>query len=258
VSAIQTVDVAGHHLECVRFGVDRPGPTLVFLHEGLGSVSLWRDFPQRVADATALPALVYSRAGYGRSTALKAPRTPSYMHDEALSILPALLDALGIAHPILVGHSDGASIALIHAGLGVRPVRALIALAPHVFVEDLSIAGIEQARLAYEAGDLRTKLGRYHAHVDSAFRGWNDIWLSPAFRDWNIEGALPGIACPVLLVQGRGDEYGTLAQLDAIERGVCGPVERVELDDCGHSPHRDQPEATLSAIRNFILALRGR
>jgi pimeloyl-ACP methyl ester carboxylesterase len=255
---IQTVDIAGQHLECVGLGADLPGPTLVFLHEGLGSVALWRDFPQRVSEATALSALVYSRAGYGCSTALEAPRTPRYMHDEALATLPALLDALRIARPILIGHSDGASIALIHAGLGARPVRALIALAPHVFVEDLSIAGIERARLAYEAGDLRTKLGRYHADADSAFRGWNDIWLSRAFRDWNIEGVLPGIACPMLLIQGRDDEYGTLAQLGAIECGVCVPVERVELDDCGHSPHRDQPEATLSAITDFILALRDR
>ena len=180
------------------------------------------------------------------------------MHDEALGTLPVLLDALGIDRPILIGHSDGASIALIHAGSGVRPVRALIALAPHVFVEDLSIAGIEQARLAYDRNDLRAKLGRYHADVDSAFRGWNDIWLSPTFRDWNIEGVLPGIACPLLLIQGRDDEYGTLAQLDAIERGVSGPVERVELDDCGHSPHRDQPDATLTAIGDFIATLRGR
>lgn len=258
MSATQTVDIAGQHLECVRIGADLPGPTLVFLHEGLGSVSLWRDFPQRVAEATALPALVYSRVGYGRSTTLDAPRTPLYMHDEALTTLPALLDALGIAVPILIGHSDGASIALIHAGSGARPVRSLIALAPHVFVEDLSIAGIEQARLAYEGSDLRMKLGRYHADVDSAFRGWNDIWLSPAFRDWNIEAVLPRVACPLLLIQGRDDEYGTLAQLDAIERGVSGPVERVELDDCGHSPHRDQPEATLAAITDFISTLPGR
>ena len=258
MSAIQTVDIAGQHLECVRLGADLPGPTLVFLHEGLGSVALWRDFPQRVVEATALPALVYSRAGYGRSTALEAPRTPRYMHDEALATLAALLDALQITRPILIGHSDGASIAFIHAGLSARPVRALIALAPHVFVEDLSIAGIEQARLAYGRGDLRAKLGRYHVNVDSAFRGWNDIWLSPAFRDWNIEDVLPGVACPLLLIQGRDDEYGTPAQLDAIESGVCVPVERVELDDCGHSPHRDQPEATLSAITDFIATLRDR
>jgi pimeloyl-ACP methyl ester carboxylesterase len=251
----QLVDIAGRQLECVRIAADRAGPTLVFLHEGLGSVSLWRDFSQLVADAVARPALIYSRAGYGRSTVLAAARAPRYMHDEALVTLPALLDALDIVEPILIGHSDGASIALIHAGAKVRPVRALVAMAPHVFVEDLSIAGIEQARLAYESADLRARLGRHHADVDSTFRGWNDIWLSPAFRDWNIESFLPAIACPLLLIQGRNDEYGTLAQLDAIEREVPGRVERVELDDCGHSPHRDQPQATLAAIAAFVSAL---
>jgi pimeloyl-ACP methyl ester carboxylesterase len=252
---MQSVEIAGRWLECERIRADRPGPTLVFLHEGLGSIAMWRDFPRRVAEATSLPALVYSRASYGRSTSLDAPRTPRYMHDEALATLPALLDALDISLPILIGHSDGASIALIHAGSGVRPVRAVVALAPHVFVEDRSIAGIEEARRAYDGTDLRTKLGRYHANVDSAFRGWNDIWLSDAFRDWNIESFLPGIACPVMLIQGRDDEYGTLAQLDAIERGAAGAVERVELDDCGHSPHRDQPSATLAAIAGFISTL---
>lgn len=252
MSLTQIVDIAGQELECVRIGTDCPGPTLIFLHEGLGSVALWRDFPQRVADTTARPALIYSRAGYGRSTALAAPRTPRYMHDEALVTLPALLDALGIVEPILIGHSDGASIALIHAGARVRPVRALVAIAPHVFVEDLSIANITQARHDYESADLRARLGRYHVDVDSAFRGWNDIWLSPAFRDWNIEPYLPGIDCPLLLIQGRDDEYGTRAQLDAIERQVPRCVDRLELFDCGHSPHRDQPQATLAAIAGFV------
>ena len=248
----QIVDIAGQQLECVRIGSDHPGPTLIFLHEGLGSVALWRDFPQRVADATARPALIYSRAGYGRSTLLSAARTPRYMHDEALVTLPALLDTLGIVDPILIGHSDGASIALIHAGARVRPVRALVAMAPHVFVEDLSIANIARARHDYESADLRARLSRYHLDVDSASRGWNDIWLSPAFRDWNIESYLPGIDCPLLLIQGRDDEYGTLAQLDAIECQVPGRVDRVELLDCGHSPHRDQPLATLAAITGFV------
>jgi len=251
----QLVDIAGQQLECARIGTDRPGPTLVFLHEGLGSVALWRDFPRKVADATKRPALIYSRAGYGRSTALAMPRTPRYMHDEALVTLPALLDAFGIVDTILIGHSDGASIALIHAGERVRPVRAVVAMAPHVFVEALSIESIARARQDYEGTELRTRLGRYHGDIDSAFFGWNDVWLSPAFRDWNIEASLPGIDCPLLLIQGRDDEYGTLAQLDAIERGVSVRVQRVELSDCGHSPHRDQPQATLAAIAGFVSSL---
>jgi len=245
-------DVAGHRLECVRIRGAKSAPTLVFLHEGLGSVALWKDFPARVAEATGCPVLVYSRAGYGRSSPAVLPRVPNYMHVEALTVLPALLDRLGIADPVLVGHSDGASIALLHAGSGSRPVRALVALAPHVFVEDMSIASIDEVRRQYETTDLREKLARRHADPDAAFRGWNDIWLAPAFRSWNIEACLPGVRCPLLLIQGRDDEYGSAAQLDAIERQVGGEVTRIELADCRHSPHRDQPEATLAAIADFV------
>ena len=245
-------DVAGHRLECVRIRGAKSAPTLVFLHEGLGSVALWKDFPARVAEATGCPVLVYSRAGYGRSSPAVLPRVPNYMHVEALTVLPALLDQLGITDPVLVGHSDGASIALLHAGSGSRPVRALVALAPHVFVEDMSIASIDEVRRQYETTDLREKLARRHADPDAAFRGWNDIWLAPAFRSWNIEACLPGVRCPLLLIQGRDDEYGSAAQLDAIERQVGGKVARIELADCRHSPHRDQPEATLAAIADFV------
>ena len=245
-------DVAGHRLECVRIRGAKSAPTLVFLHEGLGSVALWKDFPARVAEATGCPVLVYSRAGYGRSSPAVLPRVPNYMHVEALTVLPALLDRLGIADPVLVGHSDGASIALLHAGSGSRPVRALVALAPHVFVEDMSIASIDEVRRQYETTDLREKLARRHADPDAAFRGWNDIWLAPAFRGWNIEANLSGVRCPLLLIQGRDDEYGSAAQLDAIERRVGGTVARLELADCRHSPHRDQPEATLAAIADFV------
>jgi pimeloyl-ACP methyl ester carboxylesterase len=245
-------DVAGHRLECVRIDGAKSASTLVFLHEGLGSVALWKDFPARVAEATGCPVLVYSRAGYGRSSPAVLPRAPDYMHVEALTVLPALLDRLGIADPVLVGHSDGASIALLHAGSGSRPVRALVALAPHVFVEDMSIASIDEVRRQYETTDLREKLARRHADPDAAFRGWNDIWLAPAFRSWNIEACLPGVRCPLLLIQGRDDEYGSAAQLDAIERQVGGKVARIELADCRHSPHRDQPEATLAAIADFV------
>jgi pimeloyl-ACP methyl ester carboxylesterase len=245
-------DVAGHRLECVRIHGAKSAPTLVFLHEGLGSVALWKDFPARVAEATGCPVLVYSRAGYGRSSPAVLPRVPNYMHVEALTVLPALLDRLGIADPVLVGHSDGASIALLHAGSGSRPVRALVALAPHVFVEDMSIASIDEVRRQYETTDLREKLARRHADPDAAFRGWNDVWLAPAFRSWNIEACLPGVRCPLLLIQGSDDEYGSAAQLDAIERQVGGKVARIELADCRHSPHRDQPEATLAAIADFV------
>jgi pimeloyl-ACP methyl ester carboxylesterase len=246
------VDVAGHRLECVRIRGAKSAPTLVFLHEGLGSVALWKDFPARVADATGCPVLVYSRAGYGRSSPAALPRAPDYMHIEALTVLPALLDRLGIADPVLVGHSDGASIALLHAGSGRRPVRALVALAPHVFVEDMSIASIAEVRRQYDTTDLRERLARRHADPEAAFRGWNDIWLAPAFRSWNIEACLPGVRCPLLMIQGRDDEYGSAAQLDAIERQVGGKVARIELADCRHSPHRDQPEATLAAIADFV------
>jgi pimeloyl-ACP methyl ester carboxylesterase len=174
------------------------------------------------------------------------------MHVEALETLPALLDKLRLERPILIGHSDGASIALIHAGQAARPVRALVAMAPHVFVEDLSVTSIARAKLLYDTTDLRAKLARYHADPDSAFRGWNDIWLSPTFRDWNIERLLPAIECPVLVVQGRDDEYGTIAQIDAIERQIGGRAERVELANCGHAPFRDAPDATLQAITRFI------
>ena len=247
------VDLDGQRIECVRYS--GKAPTLVFLHEGLGSVAMWRDFPQRVVDATGRAALVYSRAGYGKSSALTTARRPDYMHVEALTTLPALLDRLALERPILIGHSDGASIALIHAGAGAREVQAVVVLAPHVFVEEVSLASIANAKGAYENGDLRQRLVRYHVDVDSAFRGWNDIWLAPAFRSWNIESFVRNIACPLLLIQGKDDEYGTLAQLDAIERQASGRVDRVELPSCGHSPQRDQPEATLAALASFIASV---
>ncbi len=246
------VDVCGRRLEYERIEVAATGrPTLVLLHEGLGSVAMWRDFPGRLAHATGCNAVVFSRYGYGRSDPLAGPRDVRYMHDEALSALPELLDTLGIDAPILVGHSDGGSIALIHAGSRLRPVGAVVTLAAHVFVEDLSIASIAAARTAYASADLRRLLARYHADVDSAFRGWNDIWLHPDFRAWNIEEYLPRIACPVLAIQGADDEYGTMEQMRCIGAQV-RDVEIVELADCRHSPHRDQPEAVLEAMTRFV------
>jgi pimeloyl-ACP methyl ester carboxylesterase len=212
---------------------------------------MWRDFPSRVAHATNCNALVYSRYGYGNSEPLREPRTVSYMHDEALATLPELLDQFAVDRPILVGHSDGGSIALIHAGEARRPVGGLVLMSPHVFVEDISIASIAAAKVAYETSDLRAKLARYHADVDSAFWGWNRIWLDPNFRRWNIEDYLPRISCPVIAMQGEDDEYGTMEQLARIGRQVAD-AELLTLKDCRHSPHRDQPEAVIEAITGFV------
>jgi len=242
----------GHRLEYERIDGARDRPTLILLHEGLGSIALWRDFPAKLAQATGCPAVVYSRYGYGRSDPLAGPRHVDYMHREALDTLPDLRVQLGLDDAILVGHSDGASIALIHAGSGRWPARALALEAPHVFVEEVSIASIAAARTAYETTDLRQRLARYHADADSAFRGWNDIWLHADFRAWNIEDCLPGVRCPVLAIQGADDEYGTLAQLDAIERGIAGRFERLVLLQCKHSPHRDQEQATAAEMMRFI------
>ncbi len=246
------VDIASHRIEYERIEVagDRRA-ALVFLHEGLGSISMWRDFPERVARATQCDAIVYSRHGYGNSDPLTQPRAVRYMHDEALIALPQLLDRLEIDRPILIGHSDGASIALIYAGAGARPVSAVVTLAAHVLVEDLSVASIAGAKTAYETTDLRRRLARYHADVDSAFWGWNRIWLAPEFRNWNIEEYLSRIRCPVLAIQGADDDYGTMKQMRRIDAAV-RDVELLVLDDCGHSPHRDRPEAVLNAIADFI------
>ena len=248
------VEVAGTRLEYVRLPSARPvpgRPVIVFLHEGLGSVSLWKEFPQAVADATGCEALVYSRKGYGQSDPITAPRAVRYMHDEALVVLPELLDRLAIERPVLFGHSDGGSIALIHAGGSSRPVAGLIVLAPHVLVEDISVTSIAEAKVAYETADLRERLAKRHADVESAFRGWNDIWLHPDFRAWNIEEYLPRVRVPVLVIQGEQDEYGTLDQIDRIVH-LAPDVETLKLADCRHSPHRDQPDAVIAATVDFM------
>jgi pimeloyl-ACP methyl ester carboxylesterase len=229
----------------------RDAPALVFLHEGLGSAALWRGFPDDVRAACGSPsALVFSRHGYGRSAIVRESRTVDYMHREALDVLPALLAELHIDQPVLIGHSDGGSIALIHAGAG-HPVAGLVLLAPHVFVEDETVAGIDAARTTYETTDLRERLARHHDDSDATFRGWNDIWLSPEFRAWNIEGCLAGVGAPALLIQGDADRFGTLAQLDAIERGTSGAVERLVVAGAGHSPHLDDPAQVVAAVAGF-------
>jgi pimeloyl-ACP methyl ester carboxylesterase len=230
-------------------------PPLVFLHEGLGSIDLWRDFPEQVVARLGTPAMIYSRLGYGRSGPLPAPRTPRFMHEEALDVLPPLLDRLALRQPLLIGHSDGASIALIFAAAAARPVAGLVLMAPHVFVEEICVETIARARAAYLAGDLRSRLAKHHDHVDDAFLGWADTWLLPEFRTWSIEGLLQDIDVPMLLIQGANDEYGTLEQLTRIERRVKGPVTKLVLPDCGHSPHRDQPAAVLGAISDFVGSL---
>jgi pimeloyl-ACP methyl ester carboxylesterase len=250
-ASLSFIDVCGHRLEVQTIRGDAARPTLVFLHEGLGSVSLWKDFPASVAEATGCPAVVYSRYGYGSSDLLEAPFGVDYMHREALEALPELLGKLGIVEPILVGHSDGASIAIIHAGAR-DAVRGLALLAPHVFVEDISVKSIAEAKVAFETTELPEKLARHHADPRRTFLGWNDIWLHPDFRRWNIEAFLPAVACPVLAIQGDDDEYGTMAQVDAIAARVAGPCEVVRLEACGHSPHRDQPERTLEAVARFV------
>jgi len=251
--SFEQVEVAGCRLEYYWTRPLVSGETaLIFLHEGLGSASLWRDFPSAVATATGYPALVYSRYGYGGSDIFSEPCGVDYMHHQALEVLPVLRTELGIGDAVLVGHSDGASIALIHAGAGKWPVLALALEAAHVFVEDESIAGIEAAKVAYQTTELPQRLARHHADADKTFFGWNDIWLDPAFRSWNIEEYLAAIECPTLVIQGEDDEYGTIAQVEAIRDQVSGSVETRMLAACGHSPHRDQPRQTLDAIGGFI------
>lgn len=251
------VSVQGHSLEVQRIrGRSRHASELVFLHEGLGSVSHWRDFPARVADATGSPVTVYSRYGCGDSDLLTEPRGVSYMHDEALRSLPDLLAQLHIENPILIGHSDGASIALIYAGAHDR-VRGLVLLAPHVFVENLSVASIAEAKASFETTDLPEKLARHHRDAACTFWGWNDIWLNPDFRRWNIEEFLPRIGCPILAIQGLDDQYGTMSQVQAIARQASGPVEILPLAECRHSPQRDQAEAALAAIAGFVEKIGG-
>jgi pimeloyl-ACP methyl ester carboxylesterase len=244
--------VQGRSLEVHRIpGRNAQAPELVLLHEGLGSVSHWKDFPARLASTTGFPVTVYSRYGSGHSELLAEARPVTYMHDEALRTLPDLLVLLHIEKPILVGHSDGASIALIHAGAH-HQVRGLVLLAPHVFVEDLSISSIAEARKIFETTDLPEKLARHHRDASRTFWGWNNIWLQPDFRSWNIEEYLPRICCPILAIQGLDDQYGTMAQVRAIAGQSGGPVEILPLADCRHSPQRDQTEAVLAAIAGFV------
>jgi len=260
------INIQGVRLEVKHIvapaGAPRRTP-IVFLHEGLGSVAMWRDWPKQLCQATGREGWVYSRRGYGQSDAVPNVRAPSsqvhgqrsgrllpdYMHHEALAVLPALLQELGLVAPVLLGHSDGGSIALLHASR--HPVTACIVMAPHVMVEDISVQSIEQARVAYETGDLRERLRRYHADVDCAFWQWNDVWLSPAFRGFDIRLDCRTLHAPVLAIQGLDDPYGTMAQIDQILLPE-HQIERIRLAACGHSPHRDQPQRTTAHIARFL------
>ena len=253
---METIPAGGRGIEVIRHG---PGPdvapTLVFLHDGIGCAATWRDFPEALARETGCGALVYSRAGYGGSDPVPLPRPLTYMHDEGFLALPDLLDAAGVRRAYLVGHSDGGSIALLHASTprALPRVRGLLLEAPHVFCEEITVRSIEAARDEYLRTGLRAKLERHHGgNVDCAFWGWNRAWLDPGFLAWNIEDCLPAVTVPALVVQGTDDPYGSLRQVEAIERQCGGPVRRCILERCGHTPHREQRDRTLSAMAAFV------
>jgi len=228
-------------------------PTIVMLHEGLGCVGLWGDFPDRLQKATGCGVFVYSRAGYGQSSPVALPRPLSYMHDEARETLPALLDAIGFERGLLLGHSDGASIAAIYAGTHQdHRIGGLVLMAPHFFTEDMGIASIAEARVAYETGDLKPRLARWHADVDNAFKGWNGAWLDPDFRKWDIAEQLAYIRVPILIVQGKDDQYGTVRQIEVAQQECYCPVDVALLAGAKHSPQRDKPDETLAAISDFV------
>ncbi|MEN9482110.1 MAG: hypothetical protein RLZZ298_3505 [Pseudomonadota bacterium] len=247
--------VAGLSLEYRDYPeTDVTRPALLLLHEGLGCVAMWRHFPEKLAEATGCRVIAWSRAGYGASDPYPDSRTPRYMHREALEALPALIAALHVQRPLLVGHSDGASIALIFAGAFPEQTCGVVAMAPHEFVEAETLAGILQAKTAWTATDWPQKLGRYHRDAPRVFNDWNNTWLSPEFRDWNIEAYLPQIRCPVLALQGEDDEYATMRQIEVIAEQVPG-TELLKLANCGHSPQRDQEAAVLAAISGFVSRL---
>lgn len=253
----QSVNIAGVRLETKRFEGDEDKPTLIFLHEGLGCVDMWRDFPERLSELTGCPALVYSRQGYGHSNPCSVPRPLTYMHVEALEVLPELQKTAGIGEHVLIGHSDGGSISLINAG--GKPsdgLRGVVTMSPHVFCEEITVRSIEAARKAYLEADLRKGLKKYHGeNTDCAFWGWNKAWLNPDFINWNIEEYLPSIKVPQLVIQGNEDPYGSAAQVDAIESQSGGPARVCMIQNCGHSPHKEKPLECLEEINLFLNSL---
>jgi pimeloyl-ACP methyl ester carboxylesterase len=227
-------------------------PTIIMLHEGLGSVGLWGDFPDKLQAATGAGVFVYSRAGYGASTRVELPRPLDYMHSEALDVLPKLLDKIGFRRGLLLGHSDGASIAAIYAGgAGDHRVRGVAMIAPHFVVEDISVRSIAEIKNAYENAELRAKLARWHGDVDNAFYGWNGAWLDPRFRGWDISEYLAYIRVPVAILQGADDQYGTIRQIEIAREECYCPVDATIIPGAGHSPHREAAETTLNTISEF-------
>jgi pimeloyl-ACP methyl ester carboxylesterase len=245
------LEIDGRAIE-IRRWAGTISPPIVLLHEGLGSVGLWRDFPAALARHSGRAVFAYSHWGHGASDLPLVPHATTFMHEEALTWLPRVLDAAGIERAVLLGHSDGGSIALVFAATYPSRVEALVLEAPHVFVEERSIASIARMKTQYETTDLRARLGKYHRDVDAAFHGWNDVWLDPEFRAWTLEALLPRVTAPALLIQGEDDEYGTLRQIEAIADQAGGPVEQLILAGCGHSAHRDRPAAVLAAIAAFL------
>lgn len=231
-------------------------PTIVMLHEGLGCVGLWGDFPDRLQQATGAGVFLYSRAGYGQSSPVTLPRPLDYMHREAGHVLPRILEAIGFRRGLLLGHSDGASIAAIYAGSHQdHRVRGVAMIAPHFIVEDISVKSIAEIKTTYESTGLRAKLARWHKHVDNAFYGWNGAWLDPKFRDWDISDCLAYVRVPVLIVQGGNDQYGTMRQVEIAQEECYCPVDLKVISEAGHSPHREAPGATLDAIVEFVRAV---
>jgi pimeloyl-ACP methyl ester carboxylesterase len=252
-----SLHIGGSELEYRMIGpAPENAPTIVMLHEGLGSAALWGDFPEKLQAATGAGVFAYSRAGYGASTPAKLPRPVDYMHIEALDVLPELLDAIGLRRGLLVGHSDGASIAAIYAGSHQdHRVEGLALIAPHFIVEDISVASIAEIKTAYETTSLKEKLARWHKNVDNAFYGWNGAWLDPAFRNWDISEFLAYIRVPVAIVQGVDDAYGTMRQIEIAQEECYCPVDVTVIPGAAHQPHREAPGPTLEAIAEFANAV---
>jgi pimeloyl-ACP methyl ester carboxylesterase len=254
VAVPRPATVGGLRIEASEHPGDPARRPFVLLHEGLGSVGLWRGFPAALNEATGRRVIAFSRFGHGRSDPPAEPRTPAFFHEEALEVLPELLPQLDAENPILVGHSDGGSIALIHAAY--HPVTGLVLIAPHSFVEDFTVEEIRRTNELYEDGGLRERMARHHDDPDAAFRGWCDVWLDPEFREWSIETDAQGVTAPALLMQGDADPYGTVAQIDRIRARVQGPVERIVFENAGHSLQLERPEAVVGAIAAFSDRLR--